>query len=81
MVLMRTGVILCGLEATAGGPARHADHFAEGASMKKHNHFGGAALGVALAWSSAQAEVKDPLPDSLSLGGVTLYATVDVGYA
>jgi predicted porin len=31
--------------------------------------------------SAAQAEVKDPLPDSLSLGGVTLYATIDVGYA
>jgi predicted porin len=28
-----------------------------------------------------RAEVKDPLPDSLSLGGVTLYATIDVGYA
>lgn len=33
------------------------------------------------AWGSAQAELKDPLPDSLSLGGVTLYATIDVGYA
>jgi len=36
---------------------------------------------LALACASAQAEVKDPLPDSLSLGGITLYATVDVGYA
>jgi predicted porin len=49
--------------------------------MKMRNHLTGAALGLALAWGSAQAEVKDPLPDSLSLGGVTLYATVDVGYA
>ena len=49
--------------------------------MKMRNHWSGAALGLALAWGSAQAEVKDPLPDSLSLGGVTLYATVDVGYA
>jgi predicted porin len=40
-----------------------------------------AAIGLALAWSSARAEMKDPLPDSLSLGGVTLYATIDVGYA
>jgi hypothetical protein len=32
-------------------------------------------------WGAAQADVKDPLPDSLSLGGVTLYATIDVGYA
>src|SRR5579863_5324172 len=40
-----------------------------------------AALGLALVCTAAQAEVKDPLPDSLSLGGVTLYGTVDVGYA
>jgi predicted porin len=25
--------------------------------------------------------MKDPIPDSLSLGGVTLYGTVDIGYA
>jgi len=50
--------------------------------MQWRNHFMGAAIG--LTWvmcGSAQAEVKDPLPDSLSLGGVTLYATIDVGYA
>jgi predicted porin len=42
----------------------------------------GAALGLTLAGSGvALAEVKDPLPDSLSLGGVALYATIDVGYA
>jgi predicted porin len=40
-----------------------------------------AAIGLALAQVAAHAEVKDPLPDSLSLGGVTLYATIDVGYA
>ena len=33
---------------------------------------------VVLPLRAAQADVKDPLPDSLSLGGVTLYATVDV---
>jgi predicted porin len=40
-----------------------------------------AAVGLALVFTSAQADVKDPLPDSLSLGGVTLYGTIDVGYA
>lgn len=40
-----------------------------------------AALGLALVCTCAQADVKDPLPDSLSLGGVTLYGTIDVGYA
>src|ERR1700735_3081523 len=49
--------------------------------MKSRNHSFGAAIGLVLVWGSAQADVKDPLPDSLSLGGVTLYATVDVGYA
>ncbi len=39
------------------------------------------ALGLALVCTCAQADVKDPLPDSLSLGGVTLYGTIDVGYA
>jgi predicted porin len=41
----------------------------------------GVAMGLGFVWASAQADVKDPLPDSLSLGGVTLYATIDVGYA
>jgi predicted porin len=36
---------------------------------------------LALGARQALAQVKDPLPDSLSLGGVTLYATIDVGYA
>ena len=40
-----------------------------------------AAIGLAVAHVAAHADVKDPLPDSLSLGGVTLYATIDVGYA
>jgi predicted porin len=48
--------------------------------MRCRNHLIGA-MGLALVWGLAQAEVKDPLPDSLSLGGVTLYATIDVGYA
>jgi len=41
----------------------------------------GAAIGLALACGSAQADMKDPIPDSLSLGGVTVYGTIDVGYA
>ena len=49
--------------------------------MRSRNHFFGAAIGLVCYWGAAQAEVKDPLPDSLSLGGVTLYATIDVGYA
>jgi predicted porin len=49
--------------------------------MKKDSYLIGAAIGLALAGASAQADVKDPLPDSLSLGGVTVYGTVDVGYA
>jgi predicted porin len=39
----------------------------------------GTAIGLVLGGTSAQA--ADPLPDSLSLGGVTVYGTVDVGYA
>jgi predicted porin len=38
-------------------------------------------MGLALACATALADVKDPLPDSLSLGGITLYGTVDIGYA
>ncbi len=49
--------------------------------MKSRNRSFGVAMGLVFAWGSAQAEVKDPLPDSLSMGGVTLYATIDVGYA
>jgi hypothetical protein len=49
--------------------------------MKRLNCLTGAAIALVLACASAQAQVKDPLPDSLSLGGVTLYGTVDVGYA
>jgi len=49
--------------------------------MKRHHYGIGAAIGLALACTTAQAELKDPLPDSLSLGGVTLYGTIDVGYA
>jgi hypothetical protein len=49
--------------------------------MKSRNHSFGMVIGLTLVWGLAQAEVKDPLPDSLSLGGVTLYATIDVGYA
>jgi len=45
------------------------------------NFLYGAPIGLILATSPAHAELKDPLPDSLSLGGVTLYGTIDVGYA
>ena len=38
-----------------------------------------AAIGLTLLGTSARA--ADPLPDSLSLGGVTLYGTIDIGYA
>ena len=49
--------------------------------MKRAIGIVGVGLGLALNWSPARADMKDPLPDSLSLGGVTLYATIDVGYA
>ena len=49
--------------------------------MRWRKHSVGSAIGLVCFWSAAQADIKDPLPDSLSLGGVTLYATVDVGYA
>jgi len=49
--------------------------------MKRLFYVAASALGLAVTLGSAQAEVKDPLPDALSLGGVTLYATIDVGYA
>jgi predicted porin len=40
--------------------------------------FAGVALAVCAA---AQAQLKDPIPDSFSLAGITLFATIDVGYA
>jgi predicted porin len=40
-----------------------------------------AAAALMLVCTSAQAQLKDPLPDSLSLGGVTIYGTIDIGYA
>jgi predicted porin len=49
--------------------------------MKRRDNLIGAGIALVFAWGTAQAEMKDPLPDSLSLGGVTLYATIDVGYA
>jgi predicted porin len=36
--------------------------------------------GIGMA-ACAAVQAADPLPDSLSLGGVTLFATIDVGYA
>src|SRR5580698_1110669 len=54
---------------------------AEGENMKGSSHRTLAAIALTLAGWSARADIKDPLPDSLSLGGVTLYATIDVGYA
>jgi predicted porin len=49
--------------------------------MKIGNYLTAAGIGLALVCASAQAQVKDPLPDSLSMAGVTIYGTVDVGYA
>jgi predicted porin len=49
--------------------------------MSSCRYLTGVALGLALVVTSAQAQMRDPLPDSLSLGGVTLYGTIDVGYA
>jgi hypothetical protein len=49
--------------------------------MKRSSYLTGAGLALTLASAGAQAQMKDPLPDSLSLGGVTVYGTVDVGYA
>ncbi len=36
---------------------------------------------LALALTATSAQAADPLPDSLTLGGVTLYGTIDIGYA
>ncbi|HEX2789125.1 MAG TPA: hypothetical protein VHN17_01725, partial [Steroidobacteraceae bacterium] len=49
--------------------------------MKRSSYLTGAGFVLALASAGAQAQMKDPIPDSLSLGGVTIYGTVDVGYA
>ena len=49
--------------------------------MKRYSYLAAAAMGLALACAAALADMKDPLPDSLSLGGITLYGTVDIGYA
>jgi hypothetical protein len=49
--------------------------------MKRSSYLAGAGFALVLGCASAQAQMKDPLPDSLSLGGVTVYGTVDVGYA
>jgi predicted porin len=46
---------------------------------KKHLSLGLVCL--MFAGTAAHGDPKDPLPDSLSLGGVTLYGTIDVGYA
>jgi predicted porin len=47
----------------------------------KRSYLLGAAIALGWVGTSVQADMKDPLPDSLSLGGVTLYGTIDVGYA
>jgi predicted porin len=49
--------------------------------MSRCSYLVGAATALALVCTSAQAQMKDPIPDSLSLGGVTIYGTVDIGYA
>lgn len=49
--------------------------------MKRNYRRIGSAIGLVLACGAAQADLKDPLPDSLTVAGITLYGTVDVGYA
>jgi predicted porin len=49
--------------------------------VKASNYSIAAAIAFALVSASARAQLKDPIPDSLSLGGVTIYGTIDVGYA
>ena len=49
--------------------------------MNRFSYLTAAAIGLALISAGARADLKDPIPDSLSLGGVTVYGTVDVGYA
>jgi len=49
--------------------------------VNRYSYLTAAAIGLAIACASAQADMKDPIPDSLSLGGITLYGTVDIGYA
>ncbi len=49
--------------------------------MRMRHHSVGAGLCLMCFWGAAQADVKALLPDNLSLGGITLYATIDVGYA
>src|SRR5579863_5551952 len=62
--------------------ARSGNYHAEVGTMKTFSYRAASAIGLVLACASAlAADLKDPIPDSLSLGGVTLYGTVDVGYA
>jgi predicted porin len=49
--------------------------------MNRYGTLTGTAVCLALACATAQADVKDPLPDSFTLAGVTFYGTVDIGYA
>src|ERR1700689_2530916 len=49
--------------------------------MKRHSYLIAAASGLLLVYATARAGFKDPIPDSLSLGGGTIYGTIDVGYA
>jgi predicted porin len=53
----------------------------KGDNVKRTQCLAAAGSALLLACVGAQAQVKDPIPDSLSLGGVTVYGTVDVGYA
>src|ERR1700733_1379408 len=53
----------------------------EHTTVKSPVHSFGAVIFLVCYWGTAHADVKDPLPDSLSLAGVTLFATLDVGYA
>jgi predicted porin len=53
----------------------------EGDKVNRFSYLTATAIGLAIISAGARAELKDPIPDSLSLGGVTVYGTVDVGYA
>jgi len=53
----------------------------EGETVKRVSCLTGMGFALALVSATALAELKDPIPDSLSLGGVTIYGTIDVGYA
>ncbi|HEY4972379.1 MAG TPA: porin [Steroidobacteraceae bacterium] len=77
LIQLKTAALI----STALGFLQAENYFNGGGTMKRSRYLTGAGFGLALICASAHAQLKDPIPDSLSLGGVTLYGTVDVGYA